>query len=88
MYFEFRYEPLDNSERTTCLLRPSKGDHILAVGQCWRNPNDRPNRRKARNLAAERAIRNLIPGDRRTDPAVLQERRLAWEALRAQGVRV
>jgi hypothetical protein len=82
MYFEFDYI----ADGTCCLIFPTKkGGPLLAIGIAYRHPLDQPNKRKGRNLAAARAIRALVPGDRRD---VLQERRLAWEALRAQGVRV
>jgi hypothetical protein len=88
MYFEFEY----NKPDTRCFIRPSKKEredqNTLSVGVAILHPGDQPNKRKGRNLAAARAIRSLVPGDRRTDPRVLQERRLAWDALRAQGVRV
>jgi len=86
MYFEFEYY---NGDTTGCIIYPGgKGTpkrDSLATGVATRHPMDNPNKRKGRNLAAARAIRNLIPGDRKD---VLQERRLAWDALRAQGVRV
>lgn len=85
MYFEFAY----TGPITQCVIYPQKkGESMLAFGQARQHQKDQPNKRKGRNLAAARAIRSLVPGDRRTDPAVLQERRLAWDALRAQGVRV
>lgn len=88
MYFEFAYY----DQTTACVIWPgkmkAKDQRPLVLAGVNRHFRDKPNKRKGRNAAAAEAIRTLVPGDRRTDPGVLQERRLAWETLRAQGVRV